>query len=276
SGATIFGQADMVFDPESGLGLVILINEYGGNWYIENVPALVFGHTTAEHYLTEPAQEIDTSGFFVMSRSVHHGMMKFMGALNGFDLKTMAGIDKAADIGQNVCAVYADNQTMLVGKNTYENGSWGLEQPSNELMHDSGYVFKLLLLTVYMLAAVTTIFLLRIRFRLHREKVDATLVGSRVLAIGQAARLISLALLLTSYVYYAQNMGGVPEGAAKCIGIGQMLCAAVCVVSAIAAAAELFRHKELWRRILNGLHILCSVCIVTAVLYFEMYQFWGC
>ena len=74
----------------------------------------------------------------------------------------------------------------------------------------------------------------------------------------------------------AQNMGGVPEGAAKCIGIGQMLCAAVCVVSAIAAAAELFRHKELWRRILNGLHILCSVCIVTAVLYFEMYQFWGC
>lgn len=274
TGATTAGQANMLFDLESGTGLVIMTNEPDGNWFLTSTPALVFGELPPDKYASGTAEETKLGGYYMSARSTCRGLLRFMPYLTAISASSAGDV---RNIGEGVYQVSIGDSAMLLGTKTYPDGSIGLQQPSVDLLHERCYLVKLCLLTVYILLAVAAVYLLLIRRKLKKHGKWTAYQGSAVMAAGQIARILSVLALLGTFVVYSQYDGGIPYAAGAVLGITQMLCAAVCGVSAIASCVLALSHKK--EKMLTARYILNTVgCVlpILAVVYFEMYRFWGC
>ncbi len=273
SGATIFGQADMKFDPVSKIGYVVLINQYGGNWYIENTPSLVFGHFPKDKYVSENTDELKLKGHYVISRGIFKGMMKFQSTLTAISAEEIGGTN-IRKLNNGLYVIEAGEHGQLSSMRNYENGDWGLLMSSEELMHNRSYLLELALLATYGLTAVASFYMLRIRFNVHKLKKPA--LTSSVITAGETARLVSVLLLLASYVFTSKFLGGLPAPFMTVIGTAQIICASVCVISTLAAISSVLKNKDKVKSFIFMGTIACNVICVSAILYFEMYRFWGC
>ncbi len=277
TGATTFGQAHLELDPESKTGLAVMINEQGGNEMIKQVPTYVFGELSPDKYASGSAGKTELNGYYLASRSTHRGLLKFLPYLSAVPGRL---VGEPEDIGRNLYQIrsqgvlYKDlENAVLIGVKNNPDGSLVFEQPSFEAVHDSWYLVKLCLFTAYVLLAVAAVYLLRIRHKLKKHGRYSHYKGETAVLSGQLSWLISVILLLTTYVIYAQNMGGLPYAACAVIGVSQMICAAVCSISAVASVISLIKEKSHPLR-----YILCTAgntVMIVSVVYFEMYRFWG-
>lgn len=279
SGATNTCQSNMIFDLESKTGLVILVNEPRGNRFLEAVPMYVFGELSPERYASADAKPITVDGYYLISRSTHRGMFKFISYLTAVNLDMMGTIK---DLGNEVWqlempGVLDQNKDMvvIVGSNTKADGTHSVMQPSVELLRDPFYLWKLLLLTGYILLGVISVFMLLIRRKLKKADHWKIYAGSGYMTAAQVIRLISVLLLLSLYMFYSMGHGGVRTSGVV-IGIGQMVCGAACCVLTVLSLLSLRTKQEkdrLFRYLFSaGSNLVC----VGAILYFEMYRFWGC
>jgi hypothetical protein len=120
------------------------------------------------------------------------------------------------------------------------------------------------------------IYLVLIRIKLQKAGKWQKSPTDGIALAGQIARAVSLLLVLTTYTVYAQFLGGIPQGFRQAIGIGQMLCIAVCSCAAAAAVVSLLRRKLSGKPVRAITQAVTNTVCVTAILYFEMYQWWGC
>lgn len=273
SGATTAGQANMLIDPESKTGLVVMVNEPNGNWYLGSTPELVFGRLSADKYASGTGRRVKLDGHYMSLRSTYKGMLKFVPYLQAINLN---GLAEAEEIAGGVYLLRSDDGgAALVGERTYSDGSIGLEQPSADMIKDSFYPIKLCLLTLYVLMAVAAFFMLLIRRKLKKHGRWTAFDGSAAMTAGQAARLVSVAAWLCSFMIYAENTGGIPFTQATVIGIVQMLAALVCVISAVTSGISILPNKK--DKLLTARYILNTIgCAlpVAAIVYFDMYRFW--
>ncbi|MBQ5311554.1 MAG: serine hydrolase [Oscillospiraceae bacterium] len=275
NGATMAGQAYMSFDPVSRTGLVIMVNEPDGNKFLTDVPDLVFGSLTPGMYGEDSTDEKIT-GYYLPARSVFRGMLSFTPYLMAVDMSKLGGNMQNDGRGVHQLVVehpveHGKYAVQLFGERVHPDGS-GLAMSSTDLIYDSTYLVKLVLLALYvMLAAVSVfIFLTELKFRKHGRQV--AFAGHNTILAGHIARLVSVVLMLASYSAYAENMGGITYESSMVIGIMQMVCMAVIGISAVYSAVCILRTKP--QRIRNALNIMCCIISLSAVLYFEMYNFW--
>lgn len=147
-----------------------------------------------------------------------------------------------------------------------------IEQPSVELIHDRFYIIKLSLLIIYILIAIASVYAFLIRHKYKKYGKYQSYRGENAVFASQISRLVSVILFLTTCVIYIQNSGGITYMAGALIGILQMICMAVCTVSAIISIINLIKEKShLYHYIFN---IFCSIIMIAAAGYFEMYRFW--
>ncbi len=274
TGGTTAGQANMLFDLESKTGLVVLINEPNGNAFLSDTPALVFGELSPDKYVSGTVDKAELSGYYLPARSTYRGMLKFIPYLTAVSTGNLGDI---RNIGNSVYQIVDQESAMLLGIKTYPDGNTGIQQPSVDLLHDGFYLVKLCLFTVYVLLAVAAVYLLRIRHKLKKHGKWTAYNGSAVMTVGQIARLVSVLALLGTYVVYASFQGGIPVIAGAVIGIIQMLCIAICGLSAVTSCISVLSHKQ--EKALTVRYIMNMIgCVlpVIAILYFEMYRFWGC
>ncbi|MBQ8927611.1 MAG: beta-lactamase family protein [Oscillospiraceae bacterium] len=270
-GATVFGQALMAFDPHTRTGLVVMVNDQNGNWFLSDAPHYVFGELSAQTYGKESAPTVDLSGrYFLPARATYRGMLRFMPYMEAMQLDY-----EVQDLGSGVyqlpfSGALEPQAALLLGHRTGADGQNILEQPSCDLIEDPWFIAKLLLLTLYMMAAVAGVYLLRIRFKL-RHTVPAQ-KGTALLHAGRIARIASVLLFLTTFFLYCRGTGGLTQSAFFFIGIGQLLCIAVCAVTAVCALGMLLKNRR--GRTLCLMHSLANVFTVAAVLYYELYCFW--
>lgn len=270
SGATMAGQADMLLDLDSKTGLVILVNEPNGNAFLSETPELVFGKFSAERFGAVGDSKADFRGYYTVSRSTYRGMLKLMPYVSAISPSVVSG---AQSIGNDVYVISSTYGTILLGEKTLSSGKTALQQPSADLLHDGFYIAKLILLALYILLAISAIYLLRISRKLKKHGKQIAAKGAAVMTAGRIARLVSVADLLVMIAIYAGCGGGLPTAAGTVIGVIQMLCAAACGASAAASLLSVISlKKEKPRYILNML--ACAV-FVFAIIYFEMYRFWG-
>ena len=64
-GATTSGQANMVFDLDSKIGLVVMVNEPNGNWYINYASDMAFGELSPEKYVSGTAEKTKLNGYYL-------------------------------------------------------------------------------------------------------------------------------------------------------------------------------------------------------------------
>lgn len=274
TGATTAGQANMLFDPDSKTGLVVMTNEPNGNDFLSDTPALVFGVLSPDKYVSGTVEKTNLNGYYLSARSTYRGMLKFIPYLTAISMNSVGDIQ---NIGDGVYQVSDEESAMLLGAKTYPDGSTALRQPSVDLMHDSFYLLKLCLFTVYVLLAVSAVYLLIIRHKLKKHGKWTAYQGSAVMTAGQIARLISVLALLGTYAVYVQFEGGIPYAVGAVLSIVQILCIAVCGISALTSGVSILSHKK--EKALTVRYILNTVgCVlpILAVLYFEMYRFWDC
>lgn len=267
SGATAAGQADLMFDPISKVGLAVMINEPMGNMFLSAVPSLVFG--TKEYKLGKSGL-VPLKGNYLISRSAHRGLFRFLPYLTAISLD-----EQVYDIGNGVYLLGDENGAALFADKTYPDGTKGLEYGSMELIRDDAYIAELILLTLYVVFAAAALYFIRIRRKLKKAGRLEAHSGSAVMTAGNIALCVSLVTWLASYIVYSLGNGGISFGAGAVIGVIQMLCAAVCAVSAIVSLISLAAGKKkapAHRYVLNCVLCVIAVCTVT---YFEMYMFWG-
>jgi len=274
NGATTAGQANMIFDLDSQTGLVVMTNEPNGNWYLEYAPLLAFGELSPEKYASGITEKAALKGYYEPARSTFRGMLKFMPYLTAISTNILGD---AQNIGNGVYQISSGESAILIGAKTYSDGSTALRQPSCDLLYDSFYLVKLCLFTVYVLTAVAAVYLLRIRHKQKKHNRRTAYAGSGMMTAGQIARIVSVLALLGTYLIYSAYQGGIPFTAGAAIGIVQMICIAICCISAVSSCLTVLSNKEnkarSYRYILNT--VGCALAVI-AVVYFEMYRFWGC
>jgi hypothetical protein len=96
------------------------------------------------------------------------------------------------------------------------------------------------------------------------------------MSAGYAAEIISVLTMLGSYVAYSAYGGGIPFAAGAAVGVIQLACMAVCAVSAVTAVVTLFSEKEKARPYIYIISAVLNAVTISAMLYYEMYVFWGC
>ena len=279
SGATTAGQANMLFDLDSKTGLVIMTNEPEGNWYLNYAPSMAFGELSPEKYVSGTAEKAKFNGYYLMARSTYRGMLKFIPYLTAISINNIGEAEKIDNhlYQFRMESELFDEAAVLLGEKTYPDGNTALQQPSMDLIYDNFYVVKLILFTVYILSAVAAVYLLLIQLKLKKYGKFTAYQGFAVITAGQITRIISLLALLGTYVALAQNAGGIPYTAGAVLGVVQMLCIAVCGISAVTSCIAIPANKN--QKMLTVRYILNTIgCIppILAVLYFEMYRFWGC
>ena len=273
NGATTAGQANMAFDLESKTGLVIMVNEPDANSFLYNTPALVFGELPAEKYSSGTTKPADLNGYYMTARSTYRGMLKFIPYISAMSASSFG---KAEDLGNGVYLMEFSGQKILAGNKTYPDGSSALQLPSMDMIHDSFYLAKLFLFALYLLTAAAAVFLMLIALKLKKHNRRELYKNVAVMTAGQIARIVSVAALISTFVVYQTNQAGIPTAAGAVIGIVQMLCAAVCAISA--AGSVYFMALNKTQKALNVRYILNMVgCVIPiiAIVYFEMYRFWG-
>lgn len=270
NGATLAGQANMLLDLDSKTGLVVMVNEPNGNEFLSNTPELVFGMLSPDKYGGNAGEEASFGGYYLSARSTYRGMLKLMPYLSAFPASSLRG---ARSIGNGVYQLSDEESAAVFGEKTYRGGKTALQQPSVDLLHDGFLLAKLILLALYILLAISAIYMLRISLKLKKHGKQIATKGAAVMTAGQIARLVSLISLFVMIVIYAGCGGGLPTTAAAIIGVVQMLCAAACGASAAASLVSVILLKQQKARcILNT--FACAV-FVFAIVYFEMYRFRG-
>lgn len=274
NGATMAGQANMLFDLETKTGLIVMVNEPNGNAFLSETPELVFGRLSPDKYVSGATEKSDLTGYYMSARSTYRGMLRFIPYLSAVPASVVGDAEK---IGNGVYQIGDSESAVIFGEKTYPNGKTALQQPSADMLHDSFYLVKLCLLTAHVLLAAAAVYLLRIGRKLKKHGKQTAFRGSAIMTAGQIARLVSVLALLVTVVVYASYQGGIPVAAGAVIGIVQMLCVAVCGVSAVTSLVSVLSHKN--EKALAVRYIMNTVgCVlpIIAVLYFEMYRFWGC
>ena len=282
TGATPYGQADMEFDLDSKLGVVIMQNEgLSSNWLLYNAPIYIFGEAQPDVYGT-PASVTDlTKQYYLMSRSQYRGMLSFIPVLTAVQLAY-----PFEDIGNGVYQMRTDHSELneggetaaILGTKTLSDGTQLLETTSVDLIPDRNYIPKLLLFTAYFLAALMGFYMLRVRAKLFKTHRDTNLAGSALIGIGHGARLISVIAVLASFVIYYKYTGGMPISAMTVIGVIQMISVGLFCISALSSVVSLVvkKDKTALYILLNSFNIAANALCIGAILFYELYRFWGC
>lgn len=274
TGATTAGQANMLLDLDSKTGLVIMTNEPNGNFILSDTPALVFGELPADKYNFITPKKAELDGYYLSARSTHSGMLKFIPYLSAMSSGTFA---ESEYIGKGVYQLRqseGDAETaVLFGEKVEPNNKLiALQLPSMDLIPCQFYILKICLLTVYILLAVVSVYLLLIRYKLKKHNRWTAYKGSAIITSGHIAKIVSVFVMLATYVVYINNNGGISVTSGAVFGIMQMLCIVICGVSAVTSCVSVMAYKK--EKLLNIMNTIGCILSVLAIMYFEMYKFW--
>ena len=277
SGATYFGQANMLIDPVTETGLVVMVNEEKGNWYLNTVPYLVFGELSPEKYASGIPEKAEVAKYYLVSRSIHKGVLKFASYLSAYPTSVLG---EPEDLGNGLYQFRAKSMfndkkevAVLAGKKTMQDGTVLLEQASIDLIPDNFFILSLSLFTLYLVMALSAIFMLLIRLKKKKHGRWKPYAGSAVVNAGHFARLISVILVLVLYMIFGNELG-VKFSMEVVIGTIQIICMVVCIISALSPLIFIRSQKEKARPLYSIINALCNIITVATIIFFDMYRFW--
>ena len=277
-GQTVAGSALLLFDRASKSGCVCLTTERRGNWFFERVPYLLFGLPLT----MESSGSVTISGYYMNSRSVFRGLLGYIALAQGSVMR-----EEATSLGNGLFRTVTEipdpedaDETVRVGEliclKTCSDGNEHIQLGSVELIRDKAYFGKLFLLTLYLVLGIAAFYLLLIRLKMKRAGKTAELKNTGFMTLGQFGRLLSVAALFVSFYIYCLNSGGLSAGECRIIGIVQMVCIAVCGAAAVISAVMLLKHRAEKRYSVRcALSAAGNALAVFAIVFFEMYRFWG-
>lgn len=272
-GGTFGYQSMMLFDPESKIGMVSLTNDPNGNILCSQLPGMVFGSLSPEKYADrDTAEPVQFDGYYLPSRSCYAGLLKVQSYLEAarFD-----GYQNLECIGTELYQINDPSGAMLFGGGYNSDGGYGLNLGSMDYLQEKFYIPKICLFAAYVLTAVVSVYLLRIRRKLQKAGRQQPDSGSRIHSAAEIAKIASVILIAGASAIYNVYYG-LPKFVGIVSGVLQMICMALCIAAAVRAVFECIKQPAVRRRLPALCSIVGNAVTVGAMVYFEMFRFWGC
>ena len=271
-GATVACRSNMIFDRESKVGMVTLTNETSTNLVIEGIPKMIFGSCDLEKYSDGSSEERSFDGYYLISRSNRGGLLRFTSCL------TPVCADRQPDLVRVNDGLYTIGGELMLGEGRRSDGRESFMLGAMEIDRDKAYPAEISLLALYFIIAIGSVFVLMYKVKAARRgRYSLTAVGAAQTA-GQLIKLISAAAAIVLIAYVGREAShGVPKAVGVVDGIVNLVCIAVCAGAATASLIGIVSKKsDKWAKLRGAVNIAANAAVIAAVLYFEMYRFWGC
>ncbi len=278
TGATFGCVANMEFDPVSKFGIVGLSN--CGDDFPNYLCSYVFGRLKTKKYIGENYEKFDLtpySGYYSDTRTHAAGMGRFILYMDAFSIDNI----NAAKVADGVfleyhSEEYFDDTIYSIVKNS--DGTRGIVNSCSEYLEIKHYIPKLCLLAGFMLCGVASLFILLAKRKLNKAGKSAPLSFAHIITAGQFAKIISLAAIISIVVIRIKgDNDGLTKTEGMVIGITQIVCMAICLAALLAAAYSFIAKKKLpYGRIRSLSCFAGNLITVSAMIFFEMYNFWCC
>lgn len=173
-------SANLVFEPESGLGVVVLANEPNETMFNYGIPSLLFGDVRdserIKNAVITDAKEI--GGIYTTKRMLTEGAAKFMSYIGG--LMPWKSTDDANQyemaiggipLGGATLTRIADNQyimedngmSMFLYESTDSKGNIRLEMMSADYVQSKGFLWGAFAIIVYLVMVVVSVVILIVK-----------------------------------------------------------------------------------------------------------------
>jgi CubicO group peptidase (beta-lactamase class C family) len=278
TGATFGCVANMEFDPVSKFGIVGLSN--CGDDFPNYLCSYVFGRLKTKKYIGENYEKFDLtpySGYYSDTRTHAAGMGRFILYMDAFSIDNI----NAAKVADGVfleyhSEEYFDDTIYSIVKKS--DGTRGIVNSCSEYLEIKHYIPKLCLLAGFMLCGVASLFILLAKRKLNKAGKSAPLSFAHIITAGQFAKIISLAAIISIVVIRIKgDNDGLTKTEGMVIGITQIVCMAICLAALLAAAYSFIAKKKLpYGRIRSLSCFAGNLITVSAMIFFEMYNFWCC
>ena len=272
-GGTLGFTSNMFFDPESKFGFVTMTAMSGSVYEMddEGMFSFMFGNADMTQYEDKNLPERKLKdGWYLWSRDSHAGLFSYMPLMRA--VNPAKAVEKPA-VPFSETVLSADG--MIAEEKTLSDGSACYHMNSMDLVEERHFSLKMCLLAAFILLAVVSFFLLRIKQIRKKHNRPETYTGVKVISAAQIAKIVSF-LILIILPSIASAKHGLPRPALIAAGIAQMICLGLCVLAALTSAVTMFTGKQ--KRTKNYqylLNIAGNAVTVAAMVFFQMYRFWG-
>ena len=279
---TTGGSANLVFDKDSKMGVVVLTNQQAESLFCYKIPELVFGSMERGSFFRDATitTEMDLSGDYVMSRGYFEGGRKIVPCLTYVPIRASEEKDLFTQLGEPALKQFGDNLYRIVGSNefvyatTTSEGQLVLESSMMTLLRDEAVAGESSAVTVFAAIAVAGVILLLamlvIKLLMQEVKVPAAkwLVVGAIAIVLLGVYVFALAIETTSLVLIQ-----VLNVVVSCV---VMICLTVCLLSAGVAVKTVIKEKGLnWKgRLLYVVYALCQLYVIGFAVYFRLFDFW--
>ena len=196
------------------------------------------------------------------------------------DAFSLEDIDAAKVADDVFLECHSENwhEDTLYGIVNNSDGRRGIVNGCSEYLEIKHYIPKLCLLAGFMLCGIASLFILLAKRKLNKAGKAAPLPFAHIITAAQLAKLISLAAMISIIViHFKENKDGLTSTEGLVIGITQLICLALCVLALLAAAYSFVAKKKLPYGKIRSISCLTGNLItVSAMIFFEMYNFWCC
>ncbi len=279
NGGTNGGSANLEFDPESGIGVVTLMNGSGEPHHA--MVELMYGASVVELPETVGGDFTpqDISGLCISARSWRRGPLRFISMLGlmpisrvSEDEYDVAGMYTVTRFAEDAYYVQDDSSGMAAEYRVLDDGTRVLDISSAGYVTEKGLIAELILMCVYVFCVLVAAVLLIIKLIKVIAKKNRPYAGSKVVTSAQIAKLVSVGVILFWISLLTPQYGLYkPQGVIGCFV--QMLCFAVCAASAFVSMKALVKgEKGKFKYIVN---VLGNASFAAAMIVFELMKFWS-
>ena len=270
-GGTIGFSSNLWFDPESKFGFVTMsaMHSPGIEMEGDGLFQFIFGDANMQDIIDKDAPKPEIKkGSYLWSRQNHAGLLRYMPYMKAVDSADIEHFDRISD---NV--ILADG--MIVEEKMLPDGRACYHLDSMDLVEETHFELKIGLFVAFVVSAVASVFLLRIKRIRKQHNRPETYTGVRIISAAQIAKIVSFLIVLILPTV-ASKLYGLPKPLLVTVGIAQMICLALCILAALTSAVTMFAGKQKRTHSYQyWLNIAGNALTVAAMVFFQMYRFWG-
>ena len=280
SGGTNGGSANLEFDLDSGVGVVTLMNGSGEPHHA--MDEIVFGAAVNEapEISGSSSGESDLPGLCISARAMRRGPMRFISMLGIMPVTrvseneySVVGMYTLTGIDKDIYFLSGDGVGELARYSVIDDDTQVINMGSSAYVTEKGLYIELLLLVFYALCVVTAAVILIVKLIRLIAKKNKSYPGAGIITAAQFAKLVSAGVIAAWLSVFSHQYGLYKsQGVTGCVI--QMICFAVCIISAVISVKSLFTAEN--GKIKYIMNMVSNILFSASMAVFELMNFWNC
>lgn len=285
NGNTSACSANLIFDPDSRIGVTVITNEIGESTFCNGIPAKVFGNYKNHERIrnAQISEREDVSGAYIFCRGFRKGFPKVLTYLNFFPAVKTDDEDIYAVTTATLTRVanhqylFDDDsgQTMLVYSDIGADGKMKIHIAGMDLERDNHYYIKLAAVIFYLIMAPICLISLIISFIIFVVKKEKRQKKSKLLPTVQIFGSLSAIVFLT---YLMLGVFPITPSNNRIFCIIVAALALLCLATSLVLLKTTFTTKgnKPFTIIQYIFFSLYGLFTYGFTFFFELYNFWSC